>query len=732
MTLMGIIKGNAQTDNIINTTATPAGTGNNNTFVGVASGTNNTSNSNSGFGINTLTNATGGFNSAFGAGSLVSNLGGTVNCAFGSRSMESNTSGYENVAIGHRALGANISGFDNVAIGYAASLITSGSGNVSVGYYTPRNLTSGDNNIFIGSQTAVHLLSGNNNTILGRVDFTDSPSTTLVAGNDTSNTIILADGDFVPGTSGGHQRLFIHSNGYAGIGLGNNNIPLNRLELGNGIANTAGLRFRNFNNTSFTTLNPSGKVLSVNNVGDVILVDDAIGGGSGNSNDWHLRGNAGTSPALTRQEGATPASDFLGTTDNQDLVFRVNSLRSGLIQSSLPVGGNETKANTSFGFDSLTSTTPGNNNTAVGFGAMKNVTKGYNAAFGYNALLNDTNGGNNVAIGSDNLSGLGRNATAGGNGNVGIGRWAGNNINTGSNNVIIGFNSGPTSSTCLGNNISNRLYIDSNSNFGAGSDSPLIYGEFDNRELIFNVTGATGASAINRVVINGPAANSTTMNVSGLNFADIISGSPTQVNTSNKFLTVNGTGDVVLETLPSSSAPCTIYNCDGIINNTPADPNNPGFGLRTVTMAGNNLYFKTNGAFGNGTDGTGRIYIGNTMDGFSYPTLTATSQFRLMVEGGILTERVKVALRNTANWSDYVFANNYKLMPLKEVETFITKNKHLPGIDSASDLVKNGLDLGEMQAKQMGKIEELTLYVIKQDKEIEELKAQVKALLEKK
>jgi uncharacterized coiled-coil protein SlyX len=164
-------------------------------------------------------------------------------------------------------------------------------------------------------------------------------------------------------------------------------------------------------------------------------------------------------------------------------------------------------------------------------------------------------------------------------------------------------------------------------------------------------------------------------------------------------------------------------------------------------MGTNNLFFRTNGAFANGTDGTGRIYIGNTMDAVSYPTLSATSQYRLMVEGGILTERVKVSLRNSvANWSDYVFANDYKLMPLNEVAEFVKTNKHLPGIDSAEDLVKNGLDLGEMQSKQMGKIEELTLYVIEQNKalenqnkvlekqseEIKELKAQVNALLGKK
>ena len=77
-------------------------------------------------------------------------------------------------------------------------------------------------------------------------------------------------------------------------------------------------------------------------------------------------------------------------------------------------------------------------------------------------------------------------------------------------------------------------------------------------------------------------------------------------------------------------------------------------------------------------------------------------------------------------------------MPLSEVELFVKENNHLPGIESAKELVKNGLDIADMQAKQMGKIEELTLHLIeqnkqleKQNKEIEELKEQVKLLLNK-
>lgn len=84
-------------------------------------------------------------------------------------------------------------------------------------------------------------------------------------------------------------------------------------------------------------------------------------------------------------------------------------------------------------------------------------------------------------------------------------------------------------------------------------------------------------------------------------------------------------------------------------------------------------------------------------------------------------------------------------MPLTEVEKFVKINKHLPGIDSAEVLAKNGLDVAEMQSKQMEKIEELTLYIIDQDKkieaqskaieknnkEIEALKAQMQAIIAK-
>jgi hypothetical protein len=118
---------------------------------------------------------------------------------------------------------------------------------------------------------------------------------------------------------------------------------------------------------------------------------------------------------------------------------------------------------------------------------------------------------------------------------------------------------------------------------------------------------------------------------------------------------------------------------------------------------------------------SGVVTIGNG-------TLCTPTGYKLFVEQGILTEKVKVAVNCSTAWADYVFANDYKLKPLLEVEAYVKENKHLPNIPSASELVNDGLNLGEMQAKQMEKIEELTLYMIEMKKEIDTLKKENQSL----
>ncbi|MBX2977933.1 MAG: SprB repeat-containing protein [Flavobacteriales bacterium] len=98
--------------------------------------------------------------------------------------------------------------------------------------------------------------------------------------------------------------------------------------------------------------------------------------------------------------------------------------------------------------------------------------------------------------------------------------------------------------------------------------------------------------------------------------------------------------------------------------------------------------------------------------------------YRLMVQEGILTERVKVAVRTSIEWSDHVFLPDYRLMPLTEVECFIQENGHLPGVPSAEQMVEQGLDVVRTDAMLLEKIEELTLYILEVDKRLNELEGQ--------
>jgi hypothetical protein len=83
-----------------------------------------------------------------------------------------------------------------------------------------------------------------------------------------------------------------------------------------------------------------------------------------------------------------------------------------------------------------------------------------------------------------------------------------------------------------------------------------------------------------------------------------------------------------------------------------------------------------------------------------------------------------------ASWADYVFEKEYQLLSLKEVEAYIQINKHLPGVPSAKEVETNGLDVGNNQAILLKKIEELTLYLIEQNKKGETLQKRID-LLEK-
>ena len=296
---------------------------------------------------------------------------------------------------------------------------------------------------------------------------------------------------------------------------------------------------------------------------------------------------------------------------------------------------------------------------------VNNISASYNLFMGNSSGSATTTGGGNVAIGD----GAFLSNTTGQN-NTAIGRYAGINMTTGSNNTFIGVaatapsGSGAlTNATAIGYNASvtasNALILGSGANVGIGTTAPSA-----------KLHISTGVA-----------------NTAGLRLENLTSGSPASVLNQTKFLTVDGSGNVVLGSSNGSAR----------------------LGAELWLASGDNIQ----------SANAGGVMIGSGMR-------STPAGYKLYVEQGILTEKVKVAVKNTSEWSDYVFKPTYKLQSLLEVEHYINKYAHLPGVPSAEQMVEHGNDLHKTDAKLLEKIEELTLYLIQQQKRIEQLEAQIK------
>jgi hypothetical protein len=137
-----------------------------------------------------------------------------------------------------------------------------------------------------------------------------------------------------------------------------------------------------------------------------------------------------------------------------------------------------------------------------------------------------------------------------------------------------------------------------------------------------------------------------------------------------------------------------------------------GLYVQSSGSYGTRMYFATTDSYAAGAktrmciNSEGNVGIG-----------TITPAEKLSVNGTIRSKEVKV---ETANWPDYVFEESYKIDKLEDLESYIKANKHLPGIPSAKEVEKEGISLGEMNAKLLQKIEEMTLQMIEMNKMMKE------------
>lgn len=144
----------------------------------------------------------------------------------------------------------------------------------------------------------------------------------------------------------------------------------------------------------------------------------------------------------------------------------------------------------------------------------------------------------------------------------------------------------------------------------------------------------------------------------------------------------------------------------------------------------NHNYYDVQFAVGDGTGSfnqavTPTTYLrllpnGNLLIG---KTSQVNSSYRLDVNGNVRANQVVV----NANGADYVFEPGYHLMPLNTLKHYLSINHHLPDVPPAEEMQQQGLSVGEVQTTLLKKVEELTLYVLEQQKQIEELKKMIKA-----
>jgi hypothetical protein len=330
--------------------------------------------------------------------------------------------------------------------------------------------------------------------------------------------------------------------------------------------------------------------------------------------------------------------------------------------------------NTNYGTGSGTG---GTANSFFGYQSGNVTTQNSNTFLGaYTGQVNST-GKQNVFVGAS----AGKQNTTGYN-NVFIGASCGNKNTVGLQNVFIGFNAGY-------NNLSG------NYNFFLGQEAGKFNQTGERNTYIGGSAGYFNVSGSDNMFIGEEAGVSNTE--SNNIFIGSASGYNNYTGIDNLFLG-NYTGY-------SSTGSGNIFLGNHAGENE---------------TASNKLYIAN-------TNTSSPLVLGDLSTGqFGINTNKLASGYALSVNGAIIATELKI--QTFATWPDYVFKQGYHLLSLNEVEKQIKQNGHLPNVFSAAEIEKNGFSVGQMNAKLMEKLEELTLYLIEHDKKIVEQTAEITAL----
>jgi hypothetical protein len=588
-------------------------------------------------------------------------------------------------------------------------------------------------------------------------------------GNASETFFGLANKFFIWDQNAATARMVVDPNGNVGIGT---NAPGNRLSIASATAGTSGLQFTQLNSSS-TAIAGNGKVLSVDANGHVILVNDATGvAGSA----WSLTGNTGTTGShfigTTDNTGLvfkTNSSDKMQLTADGNLMigtglfsnYKLHVDGMSRFNSHVQIGSfaitsgadlpsftdrhqgihvDNTQASTmrfKTTFSSLVSDNfvfentfniPRDFNTSA---SIVRIRQGWGVPPGSGpevATLRIDNEINNTSAFSYTVRGIYYNPNLGnmaGVTHIAYENRTGNNVlNSTSGNTLVG------TSTDNGNKLQ-------------------VQGKIWATELQIP-TGASGGKVLTsdqdgNATWQLPQANAWLLggNSNTFNALGTISDVSIPVITNNQLrMWIGNDGNVAIGNtftptekldvlgnvkatgliIPTNAAAGKVLTSDANGNATWQDATG-GSGTSGWALGGNTVSAATKlGTVSNHdllitTNDVTRILVGaNGTVGIG--TTQINEDYKLFVEGSIRTRKVRV---DPAAWPDYVFDHHYKLPSLAEVEQFIQKNHHLPGMPPAAEVEKNGLDLGDNQSQLLKKIEELTLYVIDLNKKVEKL-----------
>ncbi len=732
-------------------------------------------------------------NIAIGFQSLLNSKTGSNNIALGANALINSSAGSQNIGIGTQA-GQNSTGDGNIFIGHKAGVNEVGDNKLYIdNSFQDKPLIYGDfatarlgiNTTTPSSSLSINSRVANNSGLAFEQLTSDSPAEKsnlkVLSVNKEGRVILVSDSI---GTNSNNSLNYWASKGSSVENINPGDVIVSNL------------RFKNLRTIS-PAVKSNTKVLTVDDNGLIVLARDSVNNSPNywqlnanilsntNSGKVVLNGPIQFNNIKASNQAFRPYGKVLTVDDNGNLILVRDSIATGSVISNSPwnVSGNNI-ANTNIGIVNINNglrlqsgifelNSGIENKSGLQFTQLKSFSTPGRA---YGKVLSvDDNG--NVILVTDSVGVIG--STTGG-----LSPW------TISGNDIINSNIGKTyinnglsiksgvniesGNLVTNGSITNRSGLVLNQlklSFPASKPSGKVLSVDDNGNVIL-VRDSVGVAG---TIINAPSpwtvtgdniTNSNTGSVS-INTLTLpkLSSNNTPSITTQKVLSVDDNGNVILVNTPTTNGIASTTelwkaNAGGAIvnNNTQGvviTANNDGTSglqfakLKSSSAAGNrygkvlsvddngNVILVNDGVTDGGSNNTGtgwtitdgrlhnsnngKVVIGTGIN--SYP-----GDFQLYVKGGIMTERVRVAVANSDRWADYVFENGYQLMSLHNVEKHINYYHHLPNVPSAEQMVKSGMDIMETSAKLLEKIEELTLYMIKANKQIEALEAKVSNL----